>query len=127
MKIGRSIDIRKRLNAYHICWPEGFHIWMVLKLDPRARALPKRVKIEVTKVLEKKVFAELIHLNLVSPARRFHEYFVIESDSEMELVKEAMERVAMDHLPITEFPPVTEWKNGTAYNDFLIEGERVIV
>jgi hypothetical protein len=126
VKIGRSINIRKRLNDYHICWPEGFHIWMVIKLSPKTRALTKKDKIEITKVLEKKVFDELIHLNLVGPARRFHEYFVI-GDDDFEALKEAIERVAIDHRPITDFPPITTWKKGTAYQDFEIDGEKVKV
>ena len=127
VKIGRTIDIRKRLNEYHICWPYGVHIWMVIKLSPETRALAKPVKIEATKVLERKVFAELIHLNLVSPSRRFHEYFVIKNEQDFESLKEAIERIALNHRPVTEYPPVTTWKKGTAFKDFLIDGERVVV
>ncbi len=48
VKIGRSIDVRKRLNAYHICWPQGFHIWMLIKLSDKTRELAKPQRIEVS-------------------------------------------------------------------------------
>ena len=127
VKIGRSIDIRKRLNSYHICFPEGFHIWMVMKLSPETTAVPRKARLQATKVLESRVFAELVHLNLVNDARRFHEYFVIRTDQDLESLKEAVERVTLNGRPVTEWPPVTEWKKGTQYDEFLIDGEKVLV
>jgi hypothetical protein len=127
VKIGRSIDVRKRLNDYHICFPQGFEIWMVIKLSDKTRELAKPQRIEVTKVLEKRLFAELIHMNLVHPSRRFHEYFVIKSKQDFESLKEAVERIALNYRPFTVFPPITEWKKGTQYNEFEIDGEQVTV
>jgi len=127
VKIGRSIDVRKRLNAYHICWPQGFHIWMMIKLSDKTRELAKPQRIEVAKVLEKQLFTELMHMNLVNPARRFHEYFVIRNNQDFESLKEAVERIALNYRPFTVFPPIITWKKGTQYNEFEIEGEKVIV
>ena len=127
VKIGRSIDIRKRLNDYHLCFPNGFFVWMLIKMSPKTRELAKPQRIEVSKVLEKQLFQELMHMNLVNDARRFHEYFVIKTAQDLEGLKEAVERIAMNYRPFTVFPPVLEWEQGTAYKDFLIDGERVIV
>ena len=127
VKIGRSIDVRKRLNAYHICWPQGFHIWMLIKLSDKTRELAKPQRIEVTKVLEKRLFDELMHMNLVHPSRRFHEFFVVKTDQDFESLKEAVERIAMNYRPFTVYPPITEWKKGTQYHEFEIDGERVVV
>jgi hypothetical protein len=125
VKIGRSIDLRKRLNSYHICFPEGFHVWMVIKLSPETLKLTKKERIHVTKVLEQRVFLELMHINLVNDARRFHEYFKITTSADFELLKESIERVSLGARPYTEYPPIVDWRHGTAYDHFLIEGEVV--
>ena len=124
VKIGRSIDVRKRLNAYHICFPQGFDIWMLIKLSDETKELSKPQRIEV---LERRLFTELMHMNLVNSARGFHEYFVVKTDQDFESLKEAVERIAMNHRPFTVYPPITEWKKGTQYHEFEIDGERVVV
>ena len=125
VKIGRSIEMRKRLNSYHLCHPLGFHVWMVIKLVPETKNLTKKDRIHVTKVLEQRVFRELMDINLVNDARRFHEYFKITSNDDLERLKEAIERVTLGGRPYTEWPAITEWRDGTAYDHFLIEGEDV--
>ena len=70
-------------------------------------------------IIEKAVFRELMHLNLINSARRFHEYFKIETPDDFEALKEAIERVTMNQLPITEWPAITEWKD-SHYEDFTI-------
>ena len=66
-------------------------------------------------------------MNLVHPSRRFHEYFVIRNNQDLESLKEAVERIAMNYRPFTVYPPITERKKGTQYNEFEIDGEKVIV
>ena len=128
VKIGRSIHMRKRLNDYHICFPNGFHIWMVIKLAPGVnKKVTKKQLINVTASLERRVFAEIINLNLVNDARRFHEYFTITTKADMETLKESIERVTMNFQPVTEWPPITEWVQGTKYDEFLIDGEQVVL
>ena len=42
-------------------------------------------------------------------------------------MKEVITRVCMGHIPVTEYPPTITWKDGTAYNDFLIDGKDIHV
>ena len=128
VKIGRSIHMRTRLNSYHLCYPNGFHIWMIIKLAPGVnKKVSKKQLINVTASLERRVFGELIHLNLIGPARKFHEFFTITTEADMATLKEAVERVTMNFQPVTSWPAITEWEEGTAYREFLIDGQQVIL
>ena len=35
IKIGRTIDFKKRLNSYHLCFNSGFHLLAILPLKPQ--------------------------------------------------------------------------------------------
>ena len=123
VKIGRSIDLRKRLNDYHICFPHGFHIYMLIKLAPATVELSKKQRIAITAFMEKKIFAILDDLNLVGPARHYHEYFVIKNAADLQEMRDAFSFVASKSQPYSVFPPIFSWRNGTAYDHFLIDGQ----
>ena len=36
-KIGRSTDLKKRLNQYHLCYPLGFHVYALLYIHTKGR------------------------------------------------------------------------------------------
>lgn len=56
-KIGRSVDLRKRINEYHICFPYGFYIYMIctIKHGENEKETLKRLK-----SLEKSMFILVI-------------------------------------------------------------------
>ncbi len=67
-KVGRSVDLRTRLNGYSICFPKGFYIYGIIILK---NTTPKNKLLERTIDAEKKLFT-LLDLNGAQP--------IIESD-----------------------------------------------
>ena len=53
MKIGRTVNFKDRLNAYHLCFNEGFHLLGILPLKDR---LTKAERMKYVRELEKRVF-----------------------------------------------------------------------
>ena len=43
-KIGRTIQMNKRLNGYHLCFPDGFYIYKALMLNDTFKTQSKEDK-----------------------------------------------------------------------------------
>ena len=41
-KIGRTIQMNKRLNGYHLCFPDGFYIYTALMIHSKLKV--KKIK-----------------------------------------------------------------------------------
>ena len=50
MKIGRTINFRKRLNDYHLCYNDGYYVIALLPLKSRT---PPKDRLKITMQLEK--------------------------------------------------------------------------
>ena len=49
-KIGRTIQMNKRLNGYHLCFPDGFYIYKALMLNDTFKTQTKEEKKKSNKV-----------------------------------------------------------------------------
>ena len=133
-KIGRTVDIRKRLNAYHICFNDGFYIYPTLLLNDKYNTLKLKLKgdarkamrnkaIVKTKEIEKYIHDQLKDVNKTTSTRRISEWFEDRSDlNEINKVfKAAHIKFKNDTLP-----PIYEYKDNY-YNIFEIDGEKIKV
>jgi hypothetical protein len=69
-KVGRSINLRSRLNSYHICFPEGFFIYaLVIAIPVEPLVKPRTLWIQRTNTLEKELFRIL---NELAPNAKLH-------------------------------------------------------
>lgn len=74
IKIGRSIDIRNRLNGYHTCFPEGFFIISLLYIST---GNTKKRLLEISSDLEVEAFRRLRPYHKQTTARRYGEWFTL--------------------------------------------------
>ena len=83
-KIGRSVDVYKRLNSYHNCFNKGFLIHEVLIVNPKNYAKKNKTQkekdiiLQKTKDLENYIHKDLEHSMLLYDTRvRKSEWFQI--------------------------------------------------
>ena len=64
-----------RLNAYHICYNDGFYIHKALLLKDKYTTMDKKLTITKTREVEKYIHDELLHINTTTSTRRLSEWF----------------------------------------------------
>ena len=121
-KIGRSIEIKNRLNGYHLCFPNGFYIYFCLLVKKtefsRKNADTKREGVVLTSELETHIFDQLKHIQFENTTRNFHEWF---SDIETaDTIKKAFMETHEEYKGLTE-APITEWRD-SFYDQYFIDG-----
>ena len=121
-KIGRSIEIKNRLNGYHLCYPNGFYIYFCLLVKKtefsRKNSDTKKAGVVLTSELETHIFKQLKHIQFENTTRTFHEWF---SDIDTaETIKKAFMATHTEHKGLTE-APITEWKD-SFYDRYFIDG-----
>lgn len=58
IKIGKSINLKQRLNSYHICFPHGFFIHALI-IGKQTSATIRKERTNMTKELERAVFEDI--------------------------------------------------------------------
>jgi hypothetical protein len=122
-KIGRTIQMNKRLNAYHICFPDGFHIYKALMLNssynPKGNAVEKKRCVAMTMKLEKFVHDHLDDHRHKSTTRAKHEWFGFTGD--LHEINEALIACHTKYKSDTDYPILVFSKKGF-YDYFYIDG-----
>ena len=120
MKIGRTINFHDRLNAYHLCFNEGFHLIAILPLKNR---LTKKQRTQYVREMEKKVFEILKDDQRTYPnRRRGSEWYA----TTITKIKKAFKQVHLSSIKEDTFynytlPPIFEFEDPFA-NVYNIEG-----
>lgn len=122
-KIGRTIDFRKRLNSYHICYNEGFYIYAVLPLSKKYKMDTKEERaeaVDTTKKIEARAFVLLKkHNKLFSTRRRKSEWFGCLKNVVVAVFTQLNKEFEDDTVP-----PIYHWEDDFV-DDFRIDGFRV--
>lgn len=87
-KIGRSINLRKRLNDYNICYNEGYYVYFCIIVndneDVNRTSQIKKDLIEITKELEEEINEDLRQYNETYDTRKYKAEWFKLSLSKME-------------------------------------------
>ena len=75
VKIGRSTDLKRRLNQYHLCYPLGFHVYGLMYVHTKNR--PKNGLITHNIDTEMEVHSYFKDKQLKTTARSYNEWFEI--------------------------------------------------
>lgn len=74
-KIGRSTDLKKRLNQYHLCYPLGFHLYALLYIHCKGRTKAQQIVHNID--LEIEIHHYFRDYQLKTTMRSFNEWFTI--------------------------------------------------
>jgi hypothetical protein len=120
IKIGRSINIKDRLNAYHLCFNSGYDVVAFLPLSKSIKY--KKDKMALTIKLEKYVAGILgksrTYANRKTRGSEWWETTVFQ-------VKKALTKTHLDH-PDETAEPILTFRNGFI-NNFTVEGIKTTV
>jgi hypothetical protein len=119
-KIGRTINMRKRLNNFHICFNEGYYIYAVLPLADKYTQRTKdekKLAIEATSHIEKSVFEVLKKYNKTYSTRSKKSEWYYATKAEVVRVLEMIHKT----LPTHTKPPIIEWTDDYLH-EFEIDG-----
>lgn len=109
-KVGRTIDFRKRLNGYHLCYNEGFYIYAVLPLQKHKYPLvdkhERKVALSKTVELEKRAHELLQKFNFTTSTRRKSEWFKATSAH----IEKVFQQVHAEFHYHT-IAPITQWSD----------------
>ena len=119
-KIGRTILMNRRLNEYHLCFPNGFYIYCGLTL--KNQKLSKKKSIDHLKTIEENIHKKLREQDkhFKSSARRKHEWFY-----DFEAIKKALQECYEEHSKILN-EPIIGFEE-PFYNHFVIDGTEEVV
>ena len=126
-KAGRSVNFKKRLNDYHLCFNEGYYIYCILPIaknlyheDPLAER--KKKILALTRRLETEVF-KLIHhhMELYTTRSKKSEWYGMTNAQ----LKQYFVRVH-EMFPNTTMPPIAKWVEPFMHH-FVDEGEEIEV
>ena len=110
VKIGRTIDFKNRLNAYHICWNEGFYIYDVLPLHKKYKLKTKaerKASLDMTIILENELFNMMKDKNVKTTTRTHKsEWFRCSSDYVADMFQKLHEK-----FPNDTANPITRWSD----------------
>ena len=108
-KIGRTIQMNKRLNAYHICFVDGFYIYKAIMLNNTYKTktvVDKKRTLNKTIEIENFIHNQLESHRHKSTTRRKHEWFSFTGElTEIDEVLIACHNKFKEdtEYPITEF------------------------
>jgi len=122
-KIGHTIDMKNRLNNYHICFNDGFFIYHALLLKkekyPNRTKKQRETTFEMTEKLEKFVHNKLKDINWKTHTRTWRsEWFM--TDSSDEQIKQALIDCHNEYKEDTH-PPILQFEK-PKYDKFFIDG-----
>jgi hypothetical protein len=118
-KVGRSIQMDKRLNSYHICFPDYFYVCKALMLDDGFTTKTKATKkksLDMTIKIEKFIHNLLAKYRYKSSTRRKHEYF----NCTEKVMDEALVETS-EHFAEYVGYPIFGFKK-PLYNKFFVDG-----
>ena len=120
-KIGRTIQMNKRLNGYHLCFPDGFYIYKALMLNDTFKTRSKEDKkkcIDMTRKIEKFIHDDLNKIRFQSTTRTKHEWFVIDNIT-LQRISEALLKAHQHFKNETDYPILKFRKD--FYGKFFID------
>ena len=126
-KIGRTIQMDKRLNDYHLCYNHGFYIYRALMLNDtygRRSKAEKQAAIDMTTKIEKHVHDLLKHINVKTPTRKYKSEWFLDS-SKLEVIDKALIATHKKFEKETDYPLLGFYK--PFYNKFFIDGMEEVV
>jgi hypothetical protein len=106
-KIGRTIQMNKRLNGYHLCFPDGFYIYKALMLNDTFKTQTKEEKkksIDMTRKIEKFIHDDLDGIRFQSTTRTNHEWFVIDENITIQRISDALLKAHQHFKKETDYP-----------------------
>ena len=106
-KIGRTIQMNKRLNGYHLCFPDGFYIYKALMLNDTFKTQSKEDKkkcIDMTRKIEKFIHDDLNGIRFQSTTRTKHEWFVIDENITIQRISDALLKAHEHFKNETDYP-----------------------
>ena len=118
-KIGRTIQMNKRLNGYHLCFPDGFWIYHSIMLNATYKTTTKAEKSKTLKKtieIEKYIHQKLDKYRHESTTRRKHEWFHVDTVQ----LKQALIECHNEFISDTDYP-ILGFKE-PFYNEFYIDG-----
>jgi hypothetical protein len=121
-KIGRTVQMEKRLNSYHICYNQGFYIYKAIMLNDLYKTKNKEdkaVSIAKTREVEKYLHDLLDPINVKSTTRRFNEWFMSKKGSDE--IDKALIKTHEKFKRDTEYPILGFKPSETFYNKFYID------
>jgi hypothetical protein len=122
MKVGRTINFRKRLNDYHLCFNEGYNVIALLPL--KTRTSPKD-RLKLTMQLEKAAGEKLGKSRTYANRKtRGSEWYYKTTQQIHELFKELHQEFKQDSYFMTD-PPIVKF-NQKFVNVFNEEGIKTI-
>ena len=120
-KIGRTIQMNKRLNGYHLCFPDGYYIYKALMLNDTYKT---RLKTDKKKTLAKTIELEkFIHDQLEShrhksTTRTKHEWFSFTGS--IQDIDKALIACHNEFKTDTDYP-IIQFSNKGFYDYFYID------
>ena len=120
-KIGRTIQMNKRLNGYHLCFPDGYYIYKALMLNNtyKTRLKPDKQKtLAKTIKLEKFIHDQLEAHRHKSTTRTKHEWFSFTGS--LEEIDKALIACHNEYKKDTDYP-ITQFSNKGFYDYFYID------
>ena len=122
MKVGRTVNFKDRLNAYHLCFNEGFHLLGILPLKAR---VPEADRMKFVRIMEKKVFELLKDDQMTYPnRRRGSEWYTATMTKIKKAFKEVHKSSRQNRHQYT-MPPMFDFKNSFV-NVYNVEGVKNI-
>ena len=121
MKIGRTVNFKDRLNAYHLCFNEGFHLLAILPLKDR---LTKADKMKYVRLMEKAVFEIMKDDRRTYPNRKRGSEWYITIMDKVKSAFRAVHKASLKeggHYNYT-LPPMFDFKNALI-NVYNVEGK----
>jgi len=105
-KIGKSINLKRRLNSYHICFPQGFFIYALL-IAKTAKSRPLRIEeignLETTLFEIIKTRSDTHHKKYISGAREMFQL----SPKDMNEVFTELQKRKGDIIKIIHVDPIS--------------------
>jgi hypothetical protein len=120
-KIGRTIQMNKRLNGYHLCFPDGFYIYKALMLNDTYKTrlkTDKQTALALTIKLEKFIHTLLEPYRHKSTTRTKHEWFSFTGN--LEEIDKALITCHNEFKTETDYP-ITQFSDKGFYDYFYID------
>ena len=129
-KIGRTIQMNKRLNSYHLCFPDGFYIYKALMLNDTYKApitkTNQKTRLKADKLnalaltikIEKIIHDKLEPYRHKSTTRTKHEWFTFTGG--LEEIDKALIACHNENKAETDYP-IIQFSNKGFYDYFYID------